>query len=179
MGYGRNGLAVNITMEPGDMVLYESHTLIHGRPFPFKGKHFANIFVHFEPYSEGHEETIIEPGTTDAHIAAREGNLDGLKSLLKYSPKNNNKNILIQRDDNGWMPVHEASRTGHVHIVQFLLQNGVSVNEYTSILEDGKGFVGGTPLYWALTAVEPNHPIVTFLKKNWGLNIEPLEVESL
>ena len=28
--YGRNGLAVNITVEPGEMVLYESHTLIHG-----------------------------------------------------------------------------------------------------------------------------------------------------
>jgi prolyl 4-hydroxylase len=36
-------------MEPGDMVLYESHSTIHGRPFPLKGRYFANIFVHFEP----------------------------------------------------------------------------------------------------------------------------------
>ena len=28
--YGRDGQAVNITMVPGDMVLYESGTLIHG-----------------------------------------------------------------------------------------------------------------------------------------------------
>ena len=137
--------------------------------------------MHFEPYSEGQAETVIEPGTTDAHIASREGNLDGLKSLLKHSPNNkDDKNIIFfQRDDNGWMPIHEAARQGHVHIVQFLLQNGVNVNEYTSILEDGKGFVGGTPLHWALTEVGADHPIVTFLKQNWGLDIEPLAIEDL
>merc|ERR1712238_174989 len=30
-------------------VLYESHSTIHGRPFPLKGRFVANIFVHFEP----------------------------------------------------------------------------------------------------------------------------------
>ena len=48
--YDRNGHAVNITMEPGDMILYESHSLIHGRPFPLRGRSYANIFIHFEPY---------------------------------------------------------------------------------------------------------------------------------
>lgn len=47
--YDRYDRAVNVTMEPGDMVLYESGSLIHGRPFPLKGKYFANIFIHFEP----------------------------------------------------------------------------------------------------------------------------------
>jgi prolyl 4-hydroxylase len=47
--YDREGRAVNVTMEPGDMVLYESGSLIHGRPFPMKGRFFANIFIHFEP----------------------------------------------------------------------------------------------------------------------------------
>jgi prolyl 4-hydroxylase len=47
--YDRNGNAVNVTMEPGDMVLYESGSLIHGRPFPLKGRYYANIFIHFEP----------------------------------------------------------------------------------------------------------------------------------
>lgn len=45
----RQGRAVNVTMEPGDMVLYESGSLIHGRPFPLKGRFYANIFIHFEP----------------------------------------------------------------------------------------------------------------------------------
>lgn len=44
-----DGVAVNITMEPGDMVLYESHSVLHGRPYPLKGTYFANCFLHFEP----------------------------------------------------------------------------------------------------------------------------------
>lgn len=42
--WGHDGKPYNITMEPGDMVLYESHSVIHGRPFPFRGNYFANIF---------------------------------------------------------------------------------------------------------------------------------------
>jgi prolyl 4-hydroxylase len=48
---GHDGVAVNLTMEPGDMVLYESHSVIHGRPYPLSGKYYANIFLHFEPFS--------------------------------------------------------------------------------------------------------------------------------
>lgn len=46
---GHDGLAHNITMQPGDMILYESHSIIHGRPFPLQGQFMANLFVHFEP----------------------------------------------------------------------------------------------------------------------------------
>jgi prolyl 4-hydroxylase len=46
--YDRNNRAVNVTMEPGDMVLYESGSLIHGRPFPMKGNYYANVFIHFQ-----------------------------------------------------------------------------------------------------------------------------------
>eukprot|EP01083_Nonionella_stella_P004945 14447_1 len=49
-------------MEPGDLVLYESHSLIHGRPFPLKGKYFANIFIHFQPTGRPlreHDTTIL------------------------------------------------------------------------------------------------------------------------
>jgi prolyl 4-hydroxylase len=58
--YDRFGEAVNVTMRPGDMVFYESHSLVHGRPFPLKGRHYANIFIHFEAmgeslYDEGQE----------------------------------------------------------------------------------------------------------------------------
>ena len=35
---GHDGKAHNITMEPGDMVLYESHSVLHGRPFALKGR---------------------------------------------------------------------------------------------------------------------------------------------
>lgn len=46
---GHDGKAHNVTMNPGEMILYESHSVIHGRPFPLKGRYYANIFVHFEP----------------------------------------------------------------------------------------------------------------------------------
>jgi hypothetical protein len=36
-------------MVPGDMVLYESGSLMHARPFPLNGKFYANVFIHFEP----------------------------------------------------------------------------------------------------------------------------------
>ena len=65
--YDRQGKAVNVTMAPGDMVLYESGSLIHGRPFPLKGKFYANIFIHFEPtgrplydYSGAYLDTLDE-----------------------------------------------------------------------------------------------------------------------
>ena len=38
-----------ILLQPGEMVFYESARLVHGRPIPLKGKHFANIFCHFMP----------------------------------------------------------------------------------------------------------------------------------
>jgi prolyl 4-hydroxylase len=33
----------------GDAVLFESHSIIHGRPIPLNGRYFAHIFAHFEP----------------------------------------------------------------------------------------------------------------------------------
>jgi prolyl 4-hydroxylase len=53
-------------MEPGDMVLYESGSLIHGRPFPLVGRSFANIFIHFEPTGrELHDHTNAYLETLD------------------------------------------------------------------------------------------------------------------
>jgi len=63
---GHDGVAYNVTMEPGEMVLYESHSVIHARPFPLKGNYVANIFVHFEP--KGHSERHgLKIGDTDLH----------------------------------------------------------------------------------------------------------------
>lgn len=56
--YNHDGQAHNVTMEPGDIVLYESHTVVHGRPAPLKGRFFANVFVHFMPvHHEGHGDS--------------------------------------------------------------------------------------------------------------------------
>jgi prolyl 4-hydroxylase len=39
----------NVTMEYGDIVLYESTTCLHGRPEPFEGESHCNMYVHFKP----------------------------------------------------------------------------------------------------------------------------------
>lgn len=39
--YDHSGKAYNVTMEPGDMVLYESHTVLHGRPHPLNGSYYV------------------------------------------------------------------------------------------------------------------------------------------
>ena len=41
--YSHDGKAYNVSMEPGDMVLYESHTVLHGRPFPLKGRYYVSM----------------------------------------------------------------------------------------------------------------------------------------
>lgn len=41
----------NVVMQPGDMVLYESAKLLHGRPTVFVGSHYDNIFAHYKPVS--------------------------------------------------------------------------------------------------------------------------------
>jgi prolyl 4-hydroxylase len=42
---GHDGKAYNVTMLPGDLVLYESHSVLHGRPFALKGRFMANVFM--------------------------------------------------------------------------------------------------------------------------------------
>lgn len=39
----------NITMEYGDVVLYESTTCLHGRLDPFEGDSHRNMYIHFKP----------------------------------------------------------------------------------------------------------------------------------
>jgi prolyl 4-hydroxylase len=49
--YDHEGVAHNVTVEPGDMVLYESHSVIHGRPFPLRGLSFASV-CEFHPFQD-------------------------------------------------------------------------------------------------------------------------------
>jgi hypothetical protein len=195
---GHDGLAYNVTMEPGDMVLYESHSLLHARPFPLKGRFFANVFVHFEPeviydndadsstdrlptyilegsewaekwYQSNHAKDhspSVTTRQTPAHHAARDGKLDVLHSLLDGQ---DDASVLHEKDNNGWQPLHEAVRAGHVPVVQFLVENGANVNERTN---HGKG---GSPLWWARQSHDDErHPVIEFLL---GAGAEEIESE--
>ena len=46
---GFDGKRYEITVQPGEMILYEGHRLMHGRPAPFNGTLFSNAFCHFKP----------------------------------------------------------------------------------------------------------------------------------
>lgn len=46
---GHNDEEYSINMKPGDILLYESAKLLHGRPEPMNGLHYDNIFVHYAP----------------------------------------------------------------------------------------------------------------------------------
>jgi len=211
---GHDGRAHNVTMEPGDMVLYESHSILHGRPFPLKGKYVANLFVHFEPVGHtlrhtgqdnqsndsniknkrglgGHETTTgglppyVIPGspeeanwrrdhptraavasetgsTTNAHLFAQNGELKHLEDAV-----NQRKDIVHATDENGWTPLHEGVRGGHVDVVKYLYKQGANVNQRT---HDGKG---GNALYWSKKLHGAEHPISLFLLSVGGVEIEP------
>ena len=43
-----------IVLKPGEMLLYESAKVPHGRQFPLEGEYYENILVHFglmDPFS--------------------------------------------------------------------------------------------------------------------------------
>jgi hypothetical protein len=44
-----DGRRREIVLEPGQMLLYEGATTLHGRPSPLMGRSFANLFVHYRP----------------------------------------------------------------------------------------------------------------------------------
>ena len=44
-----SGNTVVIEMTGGDMVLYESSKVFHGRPKPYRGSWYASIFLHYHP----------------------------------------------------------------------------------------------------------------------------------
>jgi len=87
---GHDGKAHNITMEPGDMVLYESHSILHGRPFALKGRHYANVFIHFEPLVPIEQSNEDHPDDLPPYI--QEGTVEAVK-WRRHNPKYSHKVI--------------------------------------------------------------------------------------
>eukprot|EP00586_Coscinodiscus_wailesii_P005236 CAMPEP_0172479710 /NCGR_PEP_ID=MMETSP1066-20121228/4488_1 /TAXON_ID=671091 /ORGANISM="Coscinodiscus wailesii, Strain CCMP2513" /LENGTH=73 /DNA_ID=CAMNT_0013240411 /DNA_START=25 /DNA_END=246 /DNA_ORIENTATION=+ len=54
-------------MQPGDLVLYESHSTYHARPFELKGRYYANIFIHFYPTGNELDGTPIDNDIFEGH----------------------------------------------------------------------------------------------------------------
>jgi len=180
---GHDGNAYNITMKAGDLVLYESHSLIHGRPFPMKGRYFANIFLHFQPYtpynvagvaatddnrgkakfkvvdiSKGKESTLAKnPGQSDFHYAAAIGDVSILQG---HEDVEEGKELASAKDVNDWQPMHEAARGGHLEAAKVLHERyGASLSDRTS---GGKGW---SPLRLAKMYQGDNAAITKWLEQ--------------
>ena len=227
--YGHDGKAINITMVPGDMILCklwfrlcalyweasdlfvfqsdESHSVLHGRPFPLKGRYMANIFVHFEPTGpiEKEEPQLLhnfhklkrqrkrqsdvpayivpgskteqvwkmnnalkslqhafETGSTVVHSAAKQGDLKGVQSEVQKD-----KSLLHHKDKDGFLPLHEAVRAGHVNVARFLYESGSDLNARS---HNGKG---GTPLWHAKNELGDDHDIVAYLEGLGAIDVGP------
>ena len=125
--YDRQGKAVNITLSPGEMVLYESHSLIHGRPFPLKGDYYANVFVHFEPISEGEfPPPYIVPGTDpDLIDLYYTQELQGNEAAREdYDDEDDAKLDDWSDNEEDWEPAHYAAYKGNVDALRIHLDGG-------------------------------------------------------
>jgi len=100
---------------------------------------------------------------TIAHLAAQSGNVDQLKWEVKT-----NKESVKARDENGWTPLHEGARAGHVDVVKYLIENGADANDRT-----GDGSTGGTALYLARKNLEREHPVIAYLESLGALDSGP------
>merc|ERR1711862_1009601 len=97
---GHDGKAYNVTMEPGDMVLYESHSVLHGRPFALKGRYFANIFIHFAPEGDiraddGRPSYILEGSPEATRLRSRGETVADLSTVSKIFLKLKKWHFLI------------------------------------------------------------------------------------
>ena len=44
-----SGEMTNVTMEPGELLFYESAKCLHGREVPLQGDAFVSLFAHYRP----------------------------------------------------------------------------------------------------------------------------------
>ena len=103
---------------------------------------------------------VVLGAMTNPHHAAADGSLHLLKEIAAV-----NKANLFSKDHNGWTPLHEASRSGHVAVIQYLLDEGAQINERTHF------GIGASPLWWA--EKKKRTEAIALLKKHGGVSLAP------
>jgi len=69
---------------------------------------------------------VFTGGVSEIHVAAAQGDLAGVESILAEKPE-----LVNARDKDGWSPLHMAANAGHNRMVELLLANGAEVNAKT------------------------------------------------
>jgi len=117
---GHDGMAHNLTAEPTDMILYESSSIIHGRPYPLKGEGamYGSLFVHFEPlyHTLRHAQNA---GDHYAGTSIKDKNRDSKnafeKALEKQLEKPTLKELLKNSAENGKIDKDEKTTIGDAY----------------------------------------------------------------
>jgi ankyrin repeat protein len=91
----------------------------------------------------------------EIHDAARKGDLQKAKMLLKDNPE-----FISSRNDDGWTPLYEAVLEDYKDIVEWLLINKADVN-----IRDNDGF---TPLHWVAMTCRKDMAIMLLADKADG-----------
>jgi len=140
--YGHDGRAYNVTMEPGDMILYESASVLHGRPFPLKGRFYANVFVHFEP--TGHSRNHGFDPDNDEHYESMQnikggfnhngglppyildGSLEAFQFRRTHPEEEWEPRWKYEADDEegtGSNGAHYAATVGNLEVLEHIIEN--------------------------------------------------------
>jgi ankyrin repeat protein len=80
------------------------------------------------------------------------GDVESLKALAAE-----NKRALHTKDPNGWQPIHEAVRGGHMEALELLVKHGADINAVTN-----NGY-GASPYHIALHSLSAEHPVAQYL----------------
>jgi prolyl 4-hydroxylase len=86
-----------------------------------------------------------------------------------------NLHVLFDLDHNGWTPLHEAARGGHVSIVEFLVHHaeaeGVAPSTFVNIVSNfGHGW---SALALAIQHNGEDHPVTRMLRDFGGQVVYP------
>lgn len=134
----------------------------HGLPsYVMLGSEEEGHWRQTHPSGSNNRPKAFTTGSTEAHTAAQQGNLDDLKKHVE-----NDKKLVHKVDSNGWTPLHEGARGGHLDVVKYLVENGADVNALT------KG-TGATALWWAKHEHGEDHPVIEFLESMGALESGP------
>jgi len=63
---GYDGRTVEVDLQPGELLFYESAKCIHGRPRPMKGRWYSSLFIHYTT-----KEKLISPEKAKATVGNR------------------------------------------------------------------------------------------------------------
>lgn len=58
--FDTDGREHRVDLAPGELLLYESAHIVHGRPVPLNGRYYAGLFIHYQP-AEDHDLWVEDP----------------------------------------------------------------------------------------------------------------------